>query len=152
MTRKLLKTWKYKAGYHVRYEEVDGDEYGYGADNFVMRTAYTPDGDYIGDPKRARMLVVKRGIKPEKVNSDHNVCSIGYCEKDNKWFGWSHRAIYGFGIGDVVKKGDCAASSGWTDEYLAEHPEDDLSLPVGYKAKSIDDAKRIAIAFAESVG
>ena len=72
MTSKLLKTWHYKAGYDVRYEEFDGSEYG-DMDDFVRRSAYTLDGDYIGDPKRARMLVVKRGIKPEKVNPDHNV-------------------------------------------------------------------------------
>ena len=151
MTRTLLKTWKYKAGYHVRYEEVDGDEYGVD-EPFVIRRAYTPEGDYIGNPKTARMLVVKRGIKPEKVNPDYNVCSIGYCADEDKWFGWSHRAIFGFGIGDVVKEGDCTNSSGWTDEYLAEHPEEDLSLPVGFEAKTMDDAKRMAIAFADSVG
>lgn len=27
---------------------------------------------------------------------------------DGKWYGWSHRAIYGFKVGDKVKKGDCA--------------------------------------------
>ena len=88
----------------------------------------------------------KRGIVPE----DHKL-SIGFCEQEQKWYGWSHRAIYGFGVGDVVKEGDCTATSGWTDEYLAEHPEEDLSLPVGFKAETLDDAKRMAIAFAESV-
>ncbi len=151
MAKKLLKTRKYKAGYHVLTEEFSGDEYGT-EEPFVMRSAHTPDGDYIGNPKIARMLIVKQGIKPEKVNPDKNVCSIGFCADENKWFGWSHRAIYGFTIGDVVKEGDCTASSGWTDEYLAEHPEDDFSLPVGFEAKSMDDAKRMAIAFAESVG
>ena len=147
MSRKLLKVWKYKVGYHVHYEEVS--DYG---DPFVMRSAYTPDGDYIGNPKMAIFLVKDKGIKPEKINPDHNVCSIGFNEKENKWYGWSHRAIYGFTIGDIVKEGDCAASSGWTDEYLSEHPEEDLSLPVGFEAKTMDDAKRMAIAFAESVG
>ena len=149
MAIKLLKTWKYKAGYHVRYEEFSKDEYGTD-ETFVMRSAYTPEGDYIGNPKWARKLT-KRGIKPEKASPDDNVCSIGFCANENKWFGWSHRAMYGFAIGDIVKEGDCAASSGWIDEYLAEHPEEDLSLPVGFEAKTLDDAKRIAIAFAESV-
>ena len=151
MSRKAIKTWKYKAGYDVRYEEVSGDDAG-GGPSFVMRTAYTPDGDYIGNPKMAIFLVKDKGIKPEKVNPDHNVCSIGFCANENKWFGWSHRAIYGFQIGDVVKEGDCAASSGWADEYLTEHPEEDLSLPIGFEAKTLDDTKRMAIAFAESVG
>ena len=149
MTVKLLKTWKYKAGYHIRYEEISGEEAG-GGDPFVMRSAYTLDGDYIGNPKWARKLA-KRGIKPEKANADHSVCSIGFCAEENKWYGWSHRAMYGFAIGDVVKEGDCAASSGWIDEYLENHPEADLSLPVGFEAKTLNDAKRMAIAFAESV-
>ena len=31
---------------------------------------------------------------------------VGYSPKDNKWYGWSHRAIYGFTIGSACKKGD----------------------------------------------
>jgi len=27
---------------------------------------------------------------------------------NGKWYGWSHRAVYGFGIGDTIKKGDVA--------------------------------------------
>ena len=27
-------------------------------------------------------------------------CGLGYSEKEEKWYGWSHRAIHGFGIGD----------------------------------------------------
>ena len=53
--------------------------------------------------------------------------------------------------GDVVEEGDCAASSGWIPEYLAEHPEEDRSLPVGFIAKSLADCKRMAIAFTDSV-
>lgn len=36
------------------------------------------------------------------------VCSVGWSEQNQKWYGWSHRAIYGFGIGSVVKKGSAA--------------------------------------------
>ena len=54
-------------------------------------------------------------------------------------------------IREVVKEGDCCASSGWTEEYLREHPEEDKSLPVGFKAKTLEDAKKMATAFAESV-
>ena len=32
-----------------------------------------------------------------------------------------------------------------------EHPEDDTSIPVGFVAKDLVDAKRMAIAFAQSV-
>ena len=32
---------------------------------------------------------------------------VGYSPKTKEWFGWSHRAIYGFSIGSTCKKGDC---------------------------------------------
>lgn len=117
----------------------------------TLKIAYTPTGEYIGKPLSAYRLCKTYGIAPECILG-HTVCSIGFSAKSSKWYGWSHRALYGFQIGDVVKKGDCCASSGWTDEYLAEHPEANTALPVGFKAKSLDDAKRMAIAFAESVG
>ncbi len=174
MDKVVLATRKYKAGYEVREElsptnfEASVINYGNGdtadLDKFVatinenrgkvviVKSAYTPSGDYIGDKRRAHFLYTKRGIKPEKASSSHNVCSIGFCEAEQKWYGWSHRAIFGFGVGDRVKEGDCTASSGWIESYLKEHPEQDLSLPIGFTAKTIEDAKRMAIAFAESVG
>lgn len=56
------------------------------------------------------------GIVPELRKPDHRVPSIGFSEKEQKWYGWSHRAIYGFGVGSVVKKGDCG--------YTADNPEE----------------------------
>ena len=148
----ILSIRKYKAGYEVREEKVLTHFEDMPSDHTVtMKSAYTSTGDYIGTSKMAHLLCKKKGIKPEKTNSNHNVCSIGFCETEQKWFGWSHRAIYGFGIGNIVKKGDCTNSSGWTDEYLVEHPEEDLRLPVGFEAKTLEDAKKMAIAFAESV-
>ena len=52
---------------------------------------------------------------------------------NGKWYGWSHRAVYGFGIGDKVKKGDCA--------YI-DHV---------YTIKTDDQARETAEAFADSV-
>jgi len=174
MNKVILSTKKYKAGYEVREElmltdfEASVISYGDGdkvdLNNFVdyidknrgevviVKSAFTPTGDYIGNKQMAHFLLNKRGIKPEKATPSDNACSIGFCEKEQKWYGWSHRAIFGFGIGSIVEEGDCCASSGYTDEYLAEHPEDNLSLPVGFIAKDLIDAKRMAIAFADSVG
>lgn len=109
------------------------------------------DGGYIGADNDVLNLIVKRGIAPER-GGNHNVCCIGFSERDKKWFGWSHRAIYGFGIGYIAEKGSLPTTSGFTDEYLAEHPEEDQSIPVGFECKTLDDCKRVAIAFAESVG
>lgn len=32
---------------------------------------------------------------------------VGFSPSQQKWYGWSHRAIYGFEIGSTCKKGDC---------------------------------------------
>lgn len=46
----------------------------------------------------------KHGIVPQKASPSHTVCSIGFSEKEQKWYGWSHRRYYGFGIGYEVKR------------------------------------------------
>ena len=119
--------------------------------NITMKSAYNTKGDYIGNPRDAYFLCKKKGIIPVKAKRTHNVCSIGFNPENKKWYGWSHRAINGFSIGDIVKKGDCCNEPGVTEEYLKKHPEADISLPVGFIAKTEEDCKRMAIAFAESV-
>jgi len=91
------------------------------------------DGCYIGDEKTAKMLA-KKGIAPERAEKDCNVCSIGYSEKDKKWYGWSHRAIQGFGIGD---KSETFSPWGGTSS--------------DKKIETDDEAKQAAIDFADSV-
>ena len=169
----VLAKRRYKAGYEVREElhdvafkaEVLSEGDGRDIDDLddllqclntettvLVKLAYTPTGDYIGNKKMAHFLCAKKGIKPEKISPSNNkVCSIGFCKAEQKWYGWSHRAIFGFGVGDIVKEGDCTANSGWTDEYLKEHPDEDGSLPIGFQAKDLNDARRMAVAFAESV-
>jgi hypothetical protein len=78
-----------------------------------MTTCYTDDGFWIGDEETAKFLCEEKGIKPENRHpevkpGDLRPCSIGFCEREQKWYGWSHRAIHGFGIGDSVKEGDSA--------------------------------------------
>lgn len=154
MKTEVLSVRNYKAGYQVRTERVEMED----CPTITVKTAYTPNGAYIGTSVWGHRLCKKHGIKPELSpaptydGQPRHVCSIGFSEKSQKWYGWSHRAFYGFGIGDVVKEGDCCASSGWTDEYLEEHPEADVRLPVGFQAKTLDDARKMAIAFASSVG
>ena len=104
-------------------------------DGTPMDVAYTKDGLYIGDPSNAEFLCDKRGINPEINQAGHSVCSIGKSDIDGKWYGWSHRAINGFAVGDVVKEGDCAYD-----------PE------IGaYTIETEEQAKQAAKAFAESV-
>ena len=195
----VLGVRHYKAGYEVRIEKHRIND----VDPAVtIKSAYTPAGDYIGSSVWAFRLCNKRGIKPEKSHPDHNTCSIGFCEREQKWYGWSHRAIYGFGVGSTVSKGDCAYIPATVDElfdslttsddggpawlcvadvekidggvrvrhamvrHTTENPE--TSEPGGFveaepvyqvlrtgrgewTAETLDDAKEMAITFADSV-
>lgn len=100
--------------YALKTEDFDG---------IPMTSAYAPDGGYIGTPEYAAKLA-ERGIAPELAHLTNKVCSIGFCEKEQKWYGWSHRAMYGFGVGSKVSKGDCA--------YVGATPEDLIEARVAF--------------------
>ncbi len=87
-------------GYEVRDEVWSGT--GVGPPTLMKRQAYNLQGEWIGESHFAYRLFHKRGIYPEKSDPEHCVCSIGFSEKLQKWFGWSHRAICGFSIGDRI--------------------------------------------------
>lgn len=82
--------------FYMIVEEMTGEEFG--GKPFKIKYAMTPDGKYLGYPKTAYRLVNKYGIytfrslgiKPT------SCCSIGYNPVKKLWYGWSHRAIYGF--------------------------------------------------------
>ena len=109
------------------------------------------DGGYIGAEEDYKYLTNKGLILIQKAKKKHRTCSIGYQPDENKWYGWSHRAIYGFGIGDEVHEGDLTTTTGFIEEYAIQHPEECCNLPVGFQARTLDDAKRMAIAFACAV-
>lgn len=129
MEREVISKRIYKAGYEVRTEELSLEK---GDEPCVMKSAYTSNGNYIGDSKTAYHLCKSRGIKPEKRTDTSNVCSIGFCEREQKWYGWSHRAIFGFGIGSETKRGDCGYVSSDINELVKEYRElnnkDDLII------------------------
>jgi len=75
-------------------------------EGMTMDGAWTKGGDYIGEPHVAETLCDEKGIAPEMITPDDASCTIGYCEREKKWYGWSHRKIYGFRVGDrFYKKG-----------------------------------------------
>lgn len=189
--KKIIETKDFKF-YKVVKELYDGKEFH--CKDFEMESAYSlPEGHYIGDSKTANRLVNQYGIeKFEKAKPHHNVCSIGFSPKEGKWFGFSHRAIYGFKEGSKVKKGDCGYKSSNKKEFLEDleywyhniMEYDDLKLTpkkegvhvkgfstkiknsLGvdkiekypknwgrgeWTAKTLEDAKQMAIDFAEGV-
>lgn len=110
--------------YVIKSRELDdGHSYEY---------AETPDGKYIGTLDFAKKLLGKYDIRPQTIDGN-NVCSIGYSPRENKWYGWSHRAIYGFGVGSRVKKGDCA--------YVGATPEDLIEDRVAFWSDFPDRAE-----------
>ncbi len=70
-----------------------------------MMTEYRSNYDdsyitFVGQEKNI-MFLAKLEI------TDQLTHGVGFSPKDSKWYGWSHRAIYGFKIGSTCKKGDC---------------------------------------------
>lgn len=102
-------------------------------------------------------LIKRFKLDPETLDNysedGKGTACIAFSSRNQKWYGWSHRAIYGFSIGDIVAEGDVTTTSGYTEEFELEHPEIAFKhvLPVGFKAETLEDAKKMAIAFAESV-
>lgn len=95
------------------------------ARSVVMRSAYSKKGDYIGTAVFAFRMVNVHGIRSfEKAKPNDNICTIGYSPGNNKWYGWSHRGIHGYGIGSQYKKA---------------------------RAVNLTQAKRFAAAFADSI-
>jgi hypothetical protein len=64
---------------------------------------------HVGMEDHAQFLA-DRGITEELTHG------VGFSPKENKWYGWSHRAIYGFTVGSTCEKGDC--------HYTADNPEE----------------------------
>lgn len=77
---------------------------------FVMHSAYSKiDGGYVGVWEDAWRYKHKFNLTQiQKAEPTNNVTSIGFNEQEQKWYGWSHRALFGFGVGSTVKMGDCA--------------------------------------------
>lgn len=128
--------------YKIKIEESSG---------IKMIFVYNKDDKYIGTLEDFKMYIEKFGLSQIQTFKNNKTCSIGFNEEKQRWYGWSHRGICSFGIGDIVEEGSCCASSGYVDEYVKEHSDEDLSLPVGFKAETLEDAKRMAIAFADAV-
>ena len=148
MESELLFVQKYPAhGYEVRTELVGAPEEGEEFPPLKIRSAYTTAGDYIGNRETAEYLCVDRKITPEKITPDSNICSIGFCDGEQKWYGWSHRAIFGFGIGAWVQEGDSAYVPNNADELLAECKE------CGKNAEIVDaETVRIGVEMYTNIG
>ena len=104
--------------------------------DFLAKTAYQDDMEICGETckvwksKFDDSYITHVGLEDDlKFLADREITEelthgVGFSPKDGKWYGWSHRAIYGFKVGSTCKKGDCH-----------------------YRAKNLDDEIEAAIQF-----
>lgn len=114
---------------------------------FEMRTVYTRDGAFVGAELMAEVLH-RFGIAPSRTVDAPatKVCTIGFSESEQAWFGWSHRAICGFHLGFVVNHGHVV-----TDPSEGPNGEDVPGFAPGFTAATLDDCKALAIKFASEI-
>lgn len=72
-----------------------------------VRWYYTNTGYYIGTKSDVNALYTTLKLTQVQGNSIGRSACIGFQESSQKWFGWSHRARYGFGIGSKITKECC---------------------------------------------
>lgn len=115
ITKKRLQEFIDKVAYIDEWDANCGPE--------GIRKVYLSkiDGGYfthVGLENNLKYLL-KKGITEQlqnKSNIKMNAVNIGFNPTEQKWYGWSHRAIYGFGVGSECKKGDCGYVPDSVDE------------------------------------
>lgn len=110
-TQEQIKTWLDKVGY-LGHSKIQGDNsqvwYSNFDDSFIIRKdmMYKENG-------------VVEALVANRVTEQLTHCS-GYSPANKMWYGWSHKAFYGFTVGSEVKRGDCAYKADNKDEYIKE--------------------------------
>jgi len=95
-----------------KYTYQPSDDY-LGLDNkdasfYSLDGYFNREGYYIAGNHWASTIKWLRGngIAPEVATSEDTVCTVGWSEKHQAYFGWSHRAACSFAIGDRVYQED----------------------------------------------
>jgi len=74
------------------------------ADTVEIICAYTPEGIAIGPYSMAVFLYKQLKLIPELAEETHKMCSIGWSEESQTWFGWSPLVCGGFRVGSKVDR------------------------------------------------
>ena len=86
----------------IYYSKIDG--------SYLTRVGMEGDLDYL----------LRLGVTEQLQNCNNtegNSINIGFNPLEQKWYGWSHRAIFGFGIGSKCKKGSCGYSASNKEDF-----------------------------------
>jgi len=108
----------------------------------IMDNCYLTSGssieDIINDKDQIDMLMdlgiteVESTFQKDEYHQ-YPVANIGFNPSEQKWYGWSHRAVHGFGVGDIPKE---------------FYPDREVT---GKTIETLDEAKEAAKRFADSV-
>ena len=113
-----------RPGYIYRREMIDASDIGMDEPMEMVNCYSDYAGEWIGDAKTALLLCRDLGLRQvQKADDEHCVCSIGFNEDEQKWYGWSHRATCGFGRGDRLFE----ERYGDEDTLFTEHGEKEIN-------------------------
>jgi hypothetical protein len=92
---------------------------------------------------KVNQILEKKESLRDRLTKKHGITkfsgSTGLNEKTGTWYGWSHRAIYGFKVGDKIFE----ANFGDDKTHFSKHGKKPI--------KTLDDAKLAAERFSEYV-
>ena len=126
---------------------------------YVSKDGHTIDCRYRKKRPGLVKAIARLEISPEPLSKKKGGhCSVGKSAVDGKWYGWSHRAMVGFGTGDRVfqeryGKGKLCKSCKGTDPCEGEPCPSSVPF-VQHGAKPIKtdlDARKAAVAFSRYV-
>ena len=87
------------------------------------------------------------------IKNGHNTPhTYGKSEANGKWYGWSHRAVYGFKTGDAVKGDSLGKRVTYPKLPDGTHDFDNGKYENDFIIKDDDHAKQVAMTFADNVG
>jgi len=134
----------------VKPWNAQGDENPQWIDMYVSRT----DGGYLTFSNLTEDLrwLYQAGISEQlqKKTPDGFTCCIGFNPTEQKWYGWSHRAFFGYGIGHTITHESCGFHPSNEEEFaqnkLAWWGEDMYKKD----AKVTPDPKGVTVSFTYS--
>lgn len=110
---------------HTKPSELEGDDgdvyYSNFDDSYITRVGMEDNVKFLAE----------RNITEQLTHG------VGFSPSENKWYGWSHRAIFGFTIGSTCSKGDC--------HYRASNIEEEIEkarlfwTDAGYDITGVED-------------
>lgn len=105
------KFWHWDVFWNLTHKDTDT--------NTTMVSCYSKiDDSYVGTPQDA--LALSRHLIDIQGDGSSKCSCIGFDKKAQKWYGFSHRAKYGFGVGSKVSKGDLAYVPDSVDDLYEE--------------------------------